>query len=84
MFFGKQCYDRLVMSAIGRGVEGCGEIAEYLPFLDTHIVFSIIGVLGKGEHQGEGAAHLSAMCLTPCHRGTPRQSFNSRKLPRQT
>ena len=38
----------------------------------------------KRRTSGEGAAHLSMMCLTPCHRDTTRQSFNSRKFPRQT
>lgn len=72
------------MSAVGRGVESRCESAVYLPFLDPGMVFSIIGVLGKEGHQGEGPAHLRIMCIILCHRDTPRQCFKSRKLLRQS
>lgn len=47
MGFGKECYDRLVMSAMGKGMES-GEPAVYLLSQDAGMVFSsIINILGK-------------------------------------
>lgn len=48
MVFIKKCYDRLVMSATGRGMRVVEQLAVCLPFLDPGMVLSSnIGVPGK-------------------------------------
>ena len=47
MVFGKECYDRLVMSAIGKGMESGGPVVCLLPLDPGMVLSSTTSVLGK-------------------------------------